>query len=125
MIKLLGHGLVLWAVTFAVGSALYPLSVDSRPLFESVMALTLVVVSSATILIHLRGAREHVFREALVAACIWPVLCVALDLVVLMLVPPRFGISEYLGEFGLKYLLIPAIVIGLGLPRAGLEARHR
>jgi hypothetical protein len=48
MIKLLGYGLMLWAVTFAVGSALYPLSVDSRRLFEAVMIVTLVVVSSAT-----------------------------------------------------------------------------
>lgn len=112
--KLLGHGLTLWGFVFAVGSALYPLSVDSRRAFEAVMLVVLAVATALASLLHLRGVRERVLREALVAACVWPALCVALDLVMSMVVPPRFGVGDYLREFGLRYLIVPAIVMGVG-----------
>lgn len=115
-------GLVLWGVVFSVASALYPWEIVDRRLFESIMSVVLAWVTTCVATAYLRGLEGRILARAIVAALSWPLTCVALDLVVSMLAPPRFSMREYAEAIGVNYLMIPAIVLGLTYQRLRVEA---
>ncbi|HVY31045.1 MAG TPA: hypothetical protein VHB79_31030 [Polyangiaceae bacterium] len=125
MTKIVTHGLVLWGFMFAVTSALYPLSIDDRELFGSVRLVLLTFATTASTVLYLRGVQAHLVRAAAMAAAMWMTICIVLDLTVLALGPPRFGIFEYLKQTGATYLVIPAIVFGLMFPESRRDERPR
>jgi hypothetical protein len=113
---------MLWGTGFAVSSALYPGSIEAPLLFRFTLTLTLAVASAAASMLYLRVFRAHVLRHALIAASLWPALCVGLDLIMLMVVPPRLGIREYLAELGPINLVVAVVTLAVGLQRSQLEA---
>jgi hypothetical protein len=54
-------------------------------------------------------------------SALWAIICVGLDLVMLMTLPPRLSLPEYLSQDGLVYLMIPPIVVGLAYQRIRTE----
>lgn len=124
MVRLFGYGLMLWAFMFAVSSALYPWSIAARPSFELAMAVVLAAAAAIASVLYLRGVQGHVLRQATIAACLWSLLCLALDAVMLAVLPPRLSVGEYLREMGFVYLVIPATVMAIGLQRGQTEAPH-
>ncbi|HEX2874812.1 MAG TPA: hypothetical protein VHP33_26355 [Polyangiaceae bacterium] len=118
-----GLGALLWGVVFAVASALYPWSVVNRPLFDSFKAVVLASTTTCVAIAYLRGLQGHILTRVILASALWPVTCVALDLVVFMAAPPSVSLSQYFASTSLSYLMIPPIVLGLAYQRLRSEGR--
>jgi hypothetical protein len=114
-------GLLLWGVMFSFASALYPLSVADRPLFESLATIARATAITAFGTAYLRGLEGRILGRAVATSALWTITCVMLDLVMLMTLPPRLSLPEYLSRDGLVYLMIPPIVLGLAYQRIRTE----
>lgn len=117
----LSLGVVLWGAVFSVASAHYPWSVANGRLFASLMAVAVASLTTCVATTYLRGLDGRVLWKAALTALLWPVMCVALDFLVLSLRPPRLSLGEYVQTIGLLYLMIPVIVLGLCYQRIRVE----
>ncbi len=88
MAKLFAYGFMLWGFMFALSSALYPWRIASPRLFEVVTALALAGATTIATVRYLASGRLQTMSRAVKAACIWPVLCLGMDLVMLEVFPP-------------------------------------
>jgi hypothetical protein len=117
MKRVLWLGALLWGALFAIASALYPMSVDNRALFGSLMAVVIACSSVGVASAYLRDLHGHLFWRVLVASCTWVVTCWLLDLLAMSLLPPRYSFAEYVKQLGVDYLMIPVIALGLAYQR--------
>lgn len=117
MKRLIGYGAMLWGFLFAVGSALYPWSVDDRPTYNGVLSITAAVATALATMHFLRSQRDHVLRRTLTAAVVWPLLCVTMDLLVFMLLPPRLAGAEAVAQLVPVYFVIAVVVAAVGIQR--------
>lgn len=121
MTRALALGLLLWGVLFAVASVLYPWSVAAPRVFKSVIVVVMASVTTCVAIAYLRDLEGRILGRALFASMVWPLMCVTLDLVILMVRPPRLSIREYMADVGLTYLIVPVIVLGLAYQRLRFE----
>ncbi len=121
-LRALWLGVLLWGVMFAVASALYPWSVATPALLASFMAVVLAGVTTTVATAYLRQLEGGVFWRVFKASLTWTATCVLLDLAMLMTMPPRLSIREYLQQIGLTYLMIPVIAMGLAYQRVLADA---
>ena len=115
-------GACLWGVLFTVKSALYPWSVTNQGLFASFLAVVLAVVATVVATTYLRDLRSRIFWRAFSAAVTWTFTCIALDVTMLMTMPPRLSVREYLEQVALIYVMIPVIAMGLAYQRVRAAA---
>jgi hypothetical protein len=116
------YGFVLWAIPLTVAFVLFPLHNNQRPLFESLMAVTLASCSVVLASLYLRKVEANFLREGILLGILWPVMSIALDLLIFTWGPMKMSLSDYLMDIGVTYLIFPAITIGMGYL---LEARRR
>jgi len=114
-----GLGILMWVLPFAVAFLVFPFRDSARPLFESVMAVT---VTASAVLLGLRYIRPGATPgEGALLGVVWLIISVLID-APLMLVggPMQMTVGAYLMDIGLTYLTIPAVTWGLALAsRAG------
>ncbi len=108
------YGLLLWACVFAVAILAAPLRETDRPLFESIMPVTLGLGTAVAGVRALGRAGRGSLREGLRLGAVWLVVQLALDALVFSRGPMRMSLRAYLGDIGLTYLIIPVITVALG-----------
>jgi hypothetical protein len=118
MTGLLAYGFMLWGVMFAFFRALYPWSVDSPAWFDMAVAVVLAVTTAITGKLYASGPEPHVSRRVLLAAWVWPLLCVGMDLIMLSVFPPRQTMLDYLRQRGVVYIIVPTVMTAIGLGRS-------
>jgi len=108
-------GLLVWLIPFAVAFVIYPIRESSRPLFESIMPVTVAAATVVFAVLYFRQvARQHL-REGILIGLIWLVMCLAIDMPLMLLGGPmQMTPSEYIADIGVTYLMIPVITIGMG-----------
>jgi len=112
--KALLYGLCVWAIPFIVAMFIYPLRVSDRPLFESIMPVTLTISAVIFAVLYFNHVELNFFREGIKLGVLWFFLCVAIDLLMFMWGPMEMTFIDYMKDIGLTYLLIPAVTIGMG-----------
>lgn len=117
MKRIVWLGALLWGILFAIGSALYPMSVGNRALFGSVMSVLIAGSSVGVASAYLRDLHGHLFWRVSVASCTWVATCWLLDLLAMSLLPPRYSFADYFKEVGVGYFMIPVIALGLAYQR--------
>jgi hypothetical protein len=113
--KALFYGVLVWLITFAVASVIFPLHQSARPLFESIMpvALAAAVVGFAVRYFRIVGAAF--VREGLRLGLLWLLISVAVDAPLFLFGGPMLmSPGQYVMDIGVTYLLIPVITVGLG-----------
>jgi len=112
--KAAGQGVLLWLVLFITGFALFPLHESNRIFFETLMPIILVITTLILGLNHLKKSRSPQ-KEGLKIGLIWLAINLIIDAILFLSpTPMQMGITEYLQDIGLIYLIIPIITSGLG-----------
>lgn len=112
--KAIAYGLCVWAVPFIVAMSIYPLRENDRPLFESIMPVTLTISAVIFAVLYFNDVELNFFKEGIELGLVWFIICVAIDLLMFMWGPMEMTFIDYMKDIGLTYLLIPAITIGMG-----------
>lgn len=112
------YGFLVWLIPFVVSFAIFSLHGPNRPLFESIMAVTVAAVVVVCGLAYLRATGGVSVREMLLLGLLWLIISVLIDAPLMLLGGPMLmSISAYAGDIGVTYLMIPVIAAGLGLAR--------
>ena len=106
-------GLVVWLVPFVVAVSVFPLKENNRPLFESIMPVTLSLVAVACGLLYFRRVQRTSLREGVLLGCLWFVISVLIDLPLMLSPPISFTPLEYAADVGFTYLMFPVITVGI------------
>jgi hypothetical protein len=117
--KAIGLGVLSWLVPFVVALLAFPWRESARPLFESVMAVTVAGTAVGLGLAYLRRCPNAEVREGLSLGLIWLVICVLIDAQLMLLGGPMYmSIGAYFGDIGLTYVSIPLVTWGLAAARS-------
>lgn len=112
--KALLFGFLIWVIAFLVAFAIFPLRENARPLFESIMPVILSVVAVFFGLRYFRGVETAFVREGVLLGILWLAVNVVIDLPLMLTGPIAMSPSEYVGDIGLTYVILPVITSGLG-----------
>jgi len=109
-------GLLVWLIPFAVAFVIFPVRQSNRPLFESIMPVTVALAAVVFAVLYLRQVDGRFVREGLSIGLIWLVMCLAIDMPLMLLGGPmQMTLWEYVSDIGITYLMIPVITIGMGV----------
>ena len=114
-LKIVLFGFLVWLIPFTVSFLVFPLKATRRPLFESIMPLVLSIVVITFAYYYMKNISIDYVKEGILIGIIWFIINIAIDL--FMFLPPspmQMGISDYMMDIGIIYLMIPAITIGIG-----------
>jgi hypothetical protein len=100
-------GLASWAIPFAISFLLFPLKKSNAPLFETLMALAVLLTAGALFQRYFRG-RAASAGEALLVGTIWLAVNLAMDYPMFAYGPMKMPAGTYYSEIGLVYLTFPA-----------------
>lgn len=125
--KLFGFGILLWTIPFFSSFVFFTpeglIKIDQF-LFESIMTTFFVAVLMFFLVMYFKG-EEHSKKEYVFLALVWLGISVFLDLVILV---PFAGMTpqDWLMRIGIRYLIIPIVIIGMGLliPHHKQEHKH-
>jgi len=109
-------GFACWLIPFAVAVLVSPLRQSMRPLFESIMAVTVTATPLILGLAYLSRLECMTAREAVGVGLVWFGICVFIDApLILFGGPMKMSFVEYMADIGLTYVSIPVVTLGLGL----------
>ncbi len=112
-------GFFVWLIPFAVAFVIYPLHESSRPLFESIMPVSIAIAVVVFGVRYLRAVQAGFVREGALLGVLWFVINVVIDAPLMLLGGPmQVTVGQYAADIGATYLMIPAITIGMAAARA-------
>lgn len=115
------YGVGIWLVVFVVSVVNFALRTGNRSLFESIMPVTLLVVTFSVL--YLGSVNSDAFRESMVVGFLWLLISLTIDLVLFLPQSPmQMSLADYVSDIGVTYLLIPIIPIGLGYYTEAIRA---
>jgi uncharacterized membrane protein YpjA len=106
-----GLGFLSWLIPFAVGFALFPLKKANAPLFETLMALAVLLAGALLLHRYFRSRTVNV-REAVAVGAIWFAINLICDYPMFSQGPMKMAALAYYSEIGLTYLMIPVFAFG-------------
>ncbi len=113
--KAIGFGVLVWLIPFCVAFLIFPIHDSARPLFESVMAVTVCSTSVLLGIAYLKNVKENIATEGIQIGALWFVISILIDTPLMLLGGPmKMSISAYIDDIGVTYLCIPIITWGLG-----------
>jgi uncharacterized membrane protein YpjA len=99
--------LASWLIPFVLSFIVFPLKTHNAPLFQTLLALIVLVTAGALFQIYFRG-RAVTAREGLSVGLLWLAINLALDYPMFAYGPMKMPLSAYYSEIGLAYLTFPA-----------------
>lgn len=108
------YGLLVWVFPFIVAMLAFSLRGPERPLFESVMAVSLasvVVFASAR---YFKSIKSRFVWIGFCLGLIWLLISLGLDALFFSWGPMKMSLGDYLKDIGVTYLMIPVITTGIG-----------
>ncbi len=110
-----GTGSLDTLIPFVVAFLVFPLRASSRPLFESIMPVTVTITAVFLGVRYFRQVtRDHV-REGVLMGLSWLAICILIDAPLMLFGGPmQMSLAEYMGDIGLTYVIIPAVTVGIG-----------
>ena len=115
-VKLFGYGFFIWLIPFLVSFVIFPLRSSNRPLFESIMPVSLVfAVMICSVLYFKKGETQSIY-DGIIAGVIWFFISVLIDLLLFLPSSPmQMSFLDYMTDIGLTYLIIFIIPFGVGI----------
>lgn len=118
--RAVAYGIVVWLVPFLTAVAIFPIHDTNRPLFESIMPVSVVAIATYLGVRHLGRTASPSLRNGLVLGLLWLAICLVIDAPLMLLGGPmQMTIGQYLSDIGLTYLVIPIVTTGIAAARAG------
>ena len=117
--RAIGLGVLSWLIPFVVALLAFPWRESARPLFESVMAVTVTGTAVGLGLAYLRRCPNAGVRQGLSLGVIWFVICALIDAPLMLLGGPMYmSVGAYFADIGLTYVSIPFVTGGLAAARS-------
>lgn len=114
-LKIVLFGVLVWLIPFLVAFVIFPLRISMRPLFESIMPLTLTIVVIILAYYYLKDIGSNFIKEGIIIGLVWFIIDIAIDLFMFLPASPmQMGFLDYMMDIGLTYVMIPVITIGMG-----------
>lgn len=119
---LIGFGVMSWVVPFVASLSLYPLKSTNEPLFETIVSILILATAGGLGRLWYRTVPPLHISEGLAVGTTWLLINVVLDQLMLLSIfgPQRMSLGVYATQVGLKYLIIPIVLVALA-PRVQLE----
>jgi hypothetical protein len=112
-------GFFVWLIPFVVAFAIYPLHESSRPLFESIMPVSIAIAVAVFGVRYLRAVHARFVQEGAILGLLWLAISVIIDAPLMLLGGPmQMTVAQYTADIGVTYLMIPVITIGIAVARA-------
>jgi len=108
------YGLAVWAIPFVVALAIRPMRESNRPLFESIMPVTLAAAAALLGWSYFRRVHRHYLREGALLGLLWMAMSILIDLPLMLAPPMSWTIGQYAGDVAITYLIIPLITLAMG-----------
>ena len=103
-----------WIIPFAVAFMIFPLRESQRPLFETIMPITLTVCVVVFSILYFRKTDHWFLAEGVRLGVIWFLMSVVMDLLMFVWGPMKMTFPDYMADIGLTYLIYPTVSIGFG-----------
>lgn len=112
-LKIIGLGIVTWAVPFILSIPLLPLMTSDQPFFKTIMIVSGSLTGMAALVYYLKDVKKDPLREGAIIGVSWLLLNWLLDFLILL---PLSGqtVPRYFMEIGLEYLSLPIMALGAG-----------
>jgi hypothetical protein len=116
LVRIFLLGLAVWAIPFALASAIFTVVPPGTALFESIMAVTLALVACGFGYLHLSRYAAPDMDEGLFAGSMWMLMSIALDLPFFVFGPEqmRMDPAHYMENIAFSYLMLPIIAGAIG-----------
>lgn len=112
-LKILGLGVVTWAVPFILAIPLYSLMLSDPAFFKTIMIVSGSLTGMIATVYYLKNIKKDVLKEGIAIGLIWLPLNWILDILILLPLSQQ-SIPRYFLEIGLSYLAIPIMTVGVG-----------
>lgn len=116
--RVVGYGVALWLLPFAVSFVMFGLREGNRALFESLITVVGVALAVTAALYYFRDSKAPGLREGLVLGFAWAAISIVIDLPIFLAVF-HMALPDYAADIALTYLAFPAITTGIALARGG------
>jgi hypothetical protein len=111
--RALGLGFLSWLLPFLFAFPLFPLKQANQPLFDTVMALAVIVAAALLGRRYFRDAAgPPAMAEALLLGFVWLAINLIMDYPMFSYGPMKMTAARYYSEIGAGYLLYPAFLAG-------------
>jgi hypothetical protein len=110
--RTLALGFVSWLLPFVFGFIIFPLKQRNTALFESLMALVIVITAALLGRRYFRDAMPMSMTEAALVGSVWLAVNLILDYPMFAYGPMQMTAAHYYSEIGAGYLLYPAFLAG-------------
>ena len=114
--KAVGFGVLMWLAPFVVAVLIFSIHETNRPLFESIMAVTVCAAAVWLGIRYLKKVNADFVKVGIQIGLLWLIISVLIDAPLMLLGGPmKMSIAAYLADIGVTYLCIPLITGGLGI----------
>ena len=114
-------GLAVWLVPFVIALAAFSLKESWRSLFESIMALSVALITVIASARYLRATGPATWEAGARLGLLWFAISVLIDLPLMLSPPINYTLMEYAADIGLTYGMIPVITTGMALAASQLS----
>jgi hypothetical protein len=108
------YGFLLWLIPFIVAFFIFQLREPDRPLFETIMAVTVTLAVVVFSILYFGKMGGGYFKEGIRIGILWFVISIVIDLLMFMWGPMKMSFLNYMYDIGFTYLIYPIVTIGLG-----------
>lgn len=108
-------GFLIWLIPFAVAFALFEVRNARRPLFESIMPVTVALVVVVFAVRYFRRVTANHVGEGMRLGLLWMAISVLIDLPLMISPPISMTPLDYAADIGLTYTIMPIITTGMGV----------
>ncbi len=108
------YGLAVWAIPFVAAMIIFPIRENERPLFESIMPVTVALAVVIFAIIYLKNLEMNFSSEGFWLGILWLVMSIAIDMLLFSWGPMMMNFSDYMKDIGITYLMMPVITTGMG-----------
>ncbi len=113
--KAMLYGFLIWLIAFTVAFLIFPIHESNRAFFESIMPVTISILTSFFAFTYLRTTKSNFIKEGLYFGIIVTVINWFIDaLIMLSPSPMQMTLSDYSQDIGFTYFMILPITLGFG-----------
>jgi hypothetical protein len=122
--RAIGLGILVWLVPFVVAFLIFFIHKSNRPLFESIMAVTVTGSAVGFGLLYMKKVSQGFAAEGIRVGILWFVIAVLIDAPLMLLGGPmKMTLGQYMADIGVTYLCIPFITWGIGVAHSWNSGR--
>jgi fumarate reductase subunit C len=108
------YGFMLWLIPFIVAFLLFPLRESERPLFETIMAVTVTLAVVVLSVLYFGKIEAGYLKEAVRIGILWFCISIVIDVLMFMWGPMKMTFVNYMYDIGFTYLIYPIVTVGFG-----------